>query len=244
MLGKDYLRIDGKIDSKRRQELVDQFNSQKKNSPGLFLISTRAGSLGINLVVRPLDAVGSCAGYTRREPMVFLFSDAGRGTGREPRGAPRLSVEPHARAAGSVSRLPLRPGERRGEGSLSFRVVNSLVVSCCSPPPRVRYKTRADSRDGEWAGEARACVPTAGCGHDGGEDLQPTDRQAEPRRACGGRASGFAPLHAAPVRVNEDEEPALIKGAGTDELSPTIVKAKSQKGGGVRAETVVELLSV
>jgi hypothetical protein len=44
--------------------------------------------------------------------------------------------------------------------------------------------------------------------------------------------------------VNEDEEPALIKGAGTDELSPTIVKAKSQKGGGVRAETVVELLSV
>lgn len=127
---------------------------------------------------------------------------------------------------------------------LSFRVVNSLVVSCWSPPPRVRYKTRADSRDGEWAGEARACVPTAGCGHDGGEDLQPTDRQAEPRRACGGRASGFAPLHAAPVRVNEDEEPALIKGAGTDELSPTIVKAKSQKGGGVRAETVVELLSV
>lgn len=73
MLGKDYLRIDGKIDSKRRQELVEQFNSQTKNSPGLFLISTRAGSLGINLVVRPLDAVGSCAGYPTRADGVFVF---------------------------------------------------------------------------------------------------------------------------------------------------------------------------
>ena len=46
--GGHYLRIDGEV--KNRQELIDEFN--RENSPKqLFLISTKAGNMGINLQV-------------------------------------------------------------------------------------------------------------------------------------------------------------------------------------------------
>lgn len=49
--GKEYLRIDGEIQARNRQQRVEAFNSSSKDSPMLMIISIRAGSLGINLVV-------------------------------------------------------------------------------------------------------------------------------------------------------------------------------------------------
>eukprot|EP00960_Hanusia_phi_P041191 754881-Hanusia_phi.AAC.2 len=45
--GRDYYRLDGSISGNKRQNDIDAFNDTKKAR--LFLISTRAGSLGINL---------------------------------------------------------------------------------------------------------------------------------------------------------------------------------------------------
>ena len=42
-----YLRLDGSTDSKGRQALIDKFNTE--TSIPIFLLSTRAGGLGINL---------------------------------------------------------------------------------------------------------------------------------------------------------------------------------------------------
>jgi hypothetical protein len=49
-LGKDYFRLDGATDTKTRQGWVDRFNDTRNARARLFLISTKAGSLGINLV--------------------------------------------------------------------------------------------------------------------------------------------------------------------------------------------------
>ena len=46
--GYDYVRLDGTTSATERGKRVDQFN--KKPSVFLFLLSTRAGGVGINLV--------------------------------------------------------------------------------------------------------------------------------------------------------------------------------------------------
>jgi hypothetical protein len=47
--GTDYLRIDGDINSAERGGLVDQFNGEKNGDIRAFLISSKAGGMGINL---------------------------------------------------------------------------------------------------------------------------------------------------------------------------------------------------
>ena len=42
-------RLDGKMESSERQKLVDRFNEARNERVKCVLISTRAGSLGINL---------------------------------------------------------------------------------------------------------------------------------------------------------------------------------------------------
>ncbi|KAJ6877208.1 protein CHROMATIN REMODELING 20-like [Populus alba x Populus x berolinensis] len=47
--GKDWYRLDGRTESSERQRLVERFNDPKNKRVKCTLISTRAGSLGINL---------------------------------------------------------------------------------------------------------------------------------------------------------------------------------------------------
>jgi transcriptional regulator ATRX len=48
--GKDYFRLDGSVHVTKRQAWVDDFNNTKNKRARVFIISTRAGGLGINLV--------------------------------------------------------------------------------------------------------------------------------------------------------------------------------------------------
>ena len=48
--GQDYYRLDGSKSSKQRQGDIDNFNDIANTRARLFLISTRAGSLGVNMV--------------------------------------------------------------------------------------------------------------------------------------------------------------------------------------------------
>jgi SNF2 family DNA or RNA helicase len=49
--GKDYVRVDGAVQSGKRGILIDDFNSDQSNLK-VFLISSEAGGIGINLVRR------------------------------------------------------------------------------------------------------------------------------------------------------------------------------------------------
>ena len=46
--GPDYLRIEGSVSAQHRQDMVEKF--EKRGGPDVFLISTMAGNMGINLV--------------------------------------------------------------------------------------------------------------------------------------------------------------------------------------------------
>jgi len=46
----DYFRLDGSKSSKSRQTDIDSFNHAHNTAARLYLVSTRAGSLGVNLV--------------------------------------------------------------------------------------------------------------------------------------------------------------------------------------------------
>ena len=48
--GRDYFRLDGSVQVTKRQAWVDDFNNTKNKRARVFIISTRAGGLGINLV--------------------------------------------------------------------------------------------------------------------------------------------------------------------------------------------------
>ncbi|KAK3585833.1 hypothetical protein CHS0354_038358 [Potamilus streckersoni] len=47
---KSYFRLDGSTGSTEREKLINQFNAPENTRAWLFLLSTRAGSLGVNLV--------------------------------------------------------------------------------------------------------------------------------------------------------------------------------------------------
>ncbi|GAB1600203.1 helicase ARIP4-like [Argonauta hians] len=47
---KNYFRLDGSTSAGEREKLINQFNSHDNNRVWLFLLSTRAGCLGINLI--------------------------------------------------------------------------------------------------------------------------------------------------------------------------------------------------
>jgi transcriptional regulator ATRX len=82
MLNEDMLRIDGKVQARRRQELVRAFN--KRGHPSkVFLLSTKAGNMGINLVAanrvvlmdtswnpsNDLQAMFRCYRYGQQKPV-------------------------------------------------------------------------------------------------------------------------------------------------------------------------------
>lgn len=48
--GLTYLRLDGSVAAKKRQGLVDQFNRNKSSQSFAFLLSAKAGGVGLNLI--------------------------------------------------------------------------------------------------------------------------------------------------------------------------------------------------
>ena len=50
MRGHGYRRIDGNVGWEERQKAMDEFNDMSRDDVFCFLLSTRAGGLGINLV--------------------------------------------------------------------------------------------------------------------------------------------------------------------------------------------------
>lgn len=46
----NYLRLDGSTNSKDRQGLVDAFNRENRDSSFAFLLSAKAGGVGLNLI--------------------------------------------------------------------------------------------------------------------------------------------------------------------------------------------------
>lgn len=48
--GADYFRLDGKVSAGQRNSLCKKFNDPNNRRARLFLISTKAGGLGINLI--------------------------------------------------------------------------------------------------------------------------------------------------------------------------------------------------
>ncbi|KAJ4895482.1 Protein CHROMATIN REMODELING 20 [Raphanus sativus] len=91
--GSDWYRIDGKIESSERQMLVDKFNEPENKRVKCTLISTRAGSLGINLYAAnrviivdgswnptyDLQAIDRAWSYGQKKP-VFAYRLMARGT--------------------------------------------------------------------------------------------------------------------------------------------------------------------
>jgi hypothetical protein len=69
---KDYLRIDGSVQSGRRGLLIDKFNKETSQVK-LFLISSEAGGIGINLVRRFLFQHGAPVAYSTCE-LISLVS--------------------------------------------------------------------------------------------------------------------------------------------------------------------------
>ena len=55
--GRTYFRLDGSTPSHERDRLINAFNKAPAIQIPLFLISTRAGSLGINLVGKIFDVL-------------------------------------------------------------------------------------------------------------------------------------------------------------------------------------------
>jgi DNA repair and recombination protein RAD54B len=45
-----YLRLDGQTPQKQRQELVDDFNRTRRSESFVFLLSAKAGGVGLNLI--------------------------------------------------------------------------------------------------------------------------------------------------------------------------------------------------
>ena len=57
----DYYRLDGSRSSKQRQDDIDNFNDIANSRARLFLISTRAGSLGVNMVAANRVVLFDCS---------------------------------------------------------------------------------------------------------------------------------------------------------------------------------------
>jgi hypothetical protein len=81
-----YERIDGKVGGAERQVRIDRFNA-KNSSRFCFLLSTRAGGLGINLATADTVII-----YDRLSVFIFCFSIP-FSSDNEKAGAMEMSVE-------------------------------------------------------------------------------------------------------------------------------------------------------
>jgi hypothetical protein len=93
---RDYVRIDGSVDAKERGDLISSFNSSENQHTRLFLLSTKAGGLGVNLVAAnrvvlfdshwnpavDLQAVYRCYRYGQTKP-TFCYRLLGEGSMEE-----------------------------------------------------------------------------------------------------------------------------------------------------------------
>ena len=129
----EYLRIDGSVDAKERGDLIDTFHSTAENQKSkLFLLSTNAGGLGINLIAAnrvvlfdshwnpavDLQAVYRCYRYGQTKP-TFCYRLLAEGT---------MEQKIYSRAATKTSLSDLVIDEKNPERSFSSHEMDLLRV--------------------------------------------------------------------------------------------------------------------
>lgn len=72
-----YLRLDGSTATKERQSLVDTFNRQNQDQSFIFLLSAKAGGVGLNLIgyVRAMMGREAQADEPRASRLILFDSD-------------------------------------------------------------------------------------------------------------------------------------------------------------------------
>jgi len=137
---KEYLRIDGSVDAKERGDLIDTFHSAGNQHSKLFLLSTNAGGLGINLIAAnrvvifdshwnpavDLQAVYRCYRYGQVKP-VYCYRFLAEGT---------MEQKIYSRAAAKTSLSDLVIDQQNPERSFTRHELDLLRQEdtwvCCN----------------------------------------------------------------------------------------------------------------
>jgi len=136
----EYLRIDGSVDAKERGDLIDTFHSAGSQHSKLFLLSTNAGGLGINLIAAnrvvlfdshwnpgvDLQAVYRCYRYGQTKP-TYCYRLLAEGS---------MEQKIYSRAAAKTSLSDLVIDQQNPERSFTRRELDLLRVEdtwvCCN----------------------------------------------------------------------------------------------------------------
>jgi len=136
----EYLRIDGSVDAKERGDLIDTFHSAGNQHSKLFLLSTNAGGLGINLIAAnrvvifdshwnpavDLQAVYRCYRYGQVKP-VYCYRLLAEGS---------MEQKIYSRAAAKTSLSDLVIDQQNPERSFSRHELDLLRQEdtwvCCN----------------------------------------------------------------------------------------------------------------
>ena len=136
---REYLRIDGSVDAKERGDIISSFNSSDNQHTRLFLLSTLAGGLGVNLVAAnrvvlvdshwnptvDLQAVYRCYRYGQTKP-TYCYRLLGEGS---------MEEKIYSRAAAKASLSNLVIDKKSPERSFTKKEMDLLQLEnnwlCC-----------------------------------------------------------------------------------------------------------------
>jgi hypothetical protein len=191
--GHTFSRLDGKTPTKQRKLLVDQFN-HPASTTFIFLISTRAGGVGLNLTGanRVVIFDPKCARCAAAAPAALLLPrllGLARHADLPARRCRTTQLEPCARPAGAGPRVPAGPGARR-DGVSADCGAHDRGASLSAPSGQAAQRVRGRARRGGAAPvHGRAGRPRAGWRAAGVAQPVCASRRRAARRE-GGQARG------------------------------------------------------